>query len=208
MSTQLVLAAVSPATFGAVRERPDLLAPVLAGAGFRADFDDLAASADAKPSRAWFDTAVNGTEPLGFDDLTDGPAFALPVDDVRAVALGLVEEGWAPVQPAASSEDVDVDATARSLGAAAGWDPDEFATLAPVLAESWSPDFLHRLVRAVGAAGNWPEETVERVRTAVAVPAISPRGDGLAAFFAAAAQEGRAVVGGLIPTPDGVLTPD
>ena len=196
---QLVLARISPTVLDAIRERPELVAGILGGAGnFVADFDDLTAVADAKPTRAWFDTAVNGTEPLGYDEVTYGPAFALDVADVRAVALGLVEEGWAPEPRETEPPDTDVDATARSLGAAAGWDPDEFATYDPVLAESWSPEFLHRLVRAVGAAANWSEETTERVHAAVAVPAVVPRGDGLAAFFARAAQNGEAVVGGLV----------
>lgn len=198
---QLVLARISPAVLDAIRERPSILADIFGVAGnFVADFDDLVATADAKPTRAWFDTAVNGTEPLGYDELTVGPAFALDVADVRAVAVGLVEEGWAPSTDSSSlSPDADIDATARSLGAAAGWDPDEFASYAPVLAESWSPDFLNRLVHAVGAAGNWSDETIERVHTAVAVPAIHPPAHSLAGFFAAAAQTGQAVVGGLLP---------
>ena len=196
---QLVLARISPAVLDAIRSRPSMLASILAVEGnFVAAFDDLVTAADAKPSRAWFDTAVNGTEPLGYDELTYGPAFAIDVADVQAVAVGLVEEGWAPASPT-SSPDADVDATARSLGAAAGWDPDEFASYAPVLAESWSPDFLNRLVRAVGAAGNWSDDTIERVHTAVTVPAIHPPADGLAGFFATAAHNAQAVVGGLVP---------
>jgi hypothetical protein len=195
---QLVLARISPTTLDAIRDRPELVAAILTGAGtFVADLDGLVANADTKPTRAWFDTAVNGTEPLGYDEVTYGPAFALDVPDVRAVAVGLVEEGWAPDPPDTEPPDTDVDATARSLGAAAGWDPDEFASYAPVLAESWSPEFLNRLVRAVGAAGNWSDETIERVHAAVAVPAIHPRREGLAGFFATAAQSGEAVVGGL-----------
>lgn len=196
---QLVLARISPAVLDAIRSRPSMLADILGAAGnFVADFDDLVAAADAKPTRAWFDTAVNGTEPLGYDEFTDGPAFALDVADVQAVAVGLVEEGWAPATDS-PSPDADIDATARSLGAAAGWDPDEFASYAPVLAESWSPDFLNRLVHAVGAAGNWSDETIERVHTAVVVPAIHPPADSLAGFFAKAAQSAQAVVGGLVP---------
>jgi hypothetical protein len=196
---QLVLARIGPAVLDAVRSRPSMLADILGAAGnFVADFDDLVAAADAKPTRAWFDTAVNGTEPLGYDEFTDGPAFALDVADVQAVAVGLVEEGWAPAT-ASPDPDADIDATARSLGAAAGWDPDEFASYAPVLAESWSPDFLNRLVHAVGAAGNWSDETIERVHTAVVVPAIHPPADSLAGFFAKAAQSAQAVVGGLVP---------
>ena len=200
---QLVLARITPAVLDAIRSRPSMLADILGAAGnFVADFDELVATADAKPTRAWFDTAVNGTEPLGYDELTYGPAFAIDVADVQAVAVGLVEEGWAPAPATASasaSPDADIDATARSLGAAAGWDPDEFASYAPVLAESWSPDFLNRLVHAVGAAGNWSDETIERVHTAVVVPAIHPPADSLAGFFAKAAQSAQAVVGGLIP---------
>jgi hypothetical protein len=196
---RLVLAAVTPSVLDAVRERPELVAGILqTGDRFVADFTELSASADARPSRAWFDTAVNGTEPLGYDEVTYGPAFALDVADVRAVALGLVEEGWAPEPPGGEPGDTDVDATARSLGAAAGWDPDEFSTYGQMLAASWSPEFVTRLVRAVGAAGGWSEETTERVHTAVAVPAIVPVGDGLAAFFGAAARNGDAVVGGLV----------
>jgi hypothetical protein len=196
---QLVLAKVSPTVLGAIRERPDLVATILRdGDRFVAAITELEATADAKPSRAWFDTAVNGTEPLGYDEVTYGPAFALDVADVRAVAVGLVEEGWAPEPRQTGSDDTDVDATARSLGAAAGWDPDEFASYGQMLASSWSPEFLTRLVRAAGAAGNWSAETIERVHTAVAVPAITPRGDGLASFFAAAARDGMAVVGGLV----------
>lgn len=197
---RLVLAAVDPTVLDAIRERPVLIAGILqTGERFVADFTDLSATADTRPSRAWFDTAVNGTEPLGYDEVTDGPAFALDVDDVRAVALGLVEEGWAPEPRGGGSDDTDVDATARSLGAAAGWDPDEFATYGQMLSASWSPEFVHRLVRAVGAAGNWTEDTVERVYAAVAVPAVAPRGTGLASFYARAAHDGRAVVGGLVP---------
>ncbi len=196
---QLVLAAVDPTVLDAIRERPVLIAGLLqTGDRFVADFTALSATADTRPGRAWFDTAVNGTEPLGYDEVTDGPAFALDVADVRAVALGLVEEGWAPEPHGSESDDTDVDATARSLGAAAGWDPEEFATYGQMLAVSWSPEFVTRLVRAVGAAGNWNEETIERVHAAVAVPAAVPPGNGLASFFAAAARAGRAVVGGLV----------
>lgn len=193
-----MLAPVSPTVLDAIRERPVLIAGILqTGDRFVADFTELSATADAHPSRAWFDTAVNGTEPLGYDEVTYGPAFALDVADVRAVALGLVEEGWAPAAETQTA-DTDVDATARSLGAAAGWDPDEFATYGQMLAASWSPEFVTRLVRAVGAAGNWTDETIERVHTAVALPAMVPRGGGLASFFAAAAKNGQAVVGGLV----------
>jgi hypothetical protein len=198
---RLVLAGVSPTVLDAIRERPELVAGVLTirgGDRFVADFADLEATADAKLSRAWFDTAVNGTETLGYDAVTDGPAFALDVAEVRAVAIGLVEEGWAPGPHATEPEDADVDATARSLGAAAGWDPDEFATFGPMLAASWSPEFVTRLVRAVGAAGNWGDATTERVHAAVAVPANVPPGDGIAGFFVAAARSGLAVVGGLV----------
>ncbi|GAA0938184.1 hypothetical protein GCM10009557_95940 [Virgisporangium ochraceum] len=197
----LVLARVSTTVLDAIRERPELVAGILTvdgGERFVAGFAELEATAAEKASRAWFDTAVNGTEPLGYDAVTDGPAFALGVDDVRAVAVGLVDEGWAPGPGHHDDADADVDATARTLGAAAGWDPDEFATYGPMLAGSWSPDFLHRLVRAVGAAGGWSEETTERVHVAVAVPTIVPRGGGLAACVAAAARTGQAVVGGLV----------
>src|SRR5688500_14498541 len=109
---QLVLAPISPAVLDAIRTRPSMLADILGAAGnFVADFDDLVAAADAKPTRAWFDTAVNGTEPLGYDEFTDGPAFALDVADVQAVAVGLVEEGWAPATDSPSPE-ADIDATA------------------------------------------------------------------------------------------------
>jgi hypothetical protein len=198
---QLVLARVSTTVLDAIRERPDLVAGILTtntGDRFVAGLAELEATAAGKASRAWFDTAVNGTEPLGFDAVTDGPAFALDVDDVRAVAVGLVEEGWAPEPAHHDDADTDVDATARTLGAAAGWDPDEFASYGQMLAGSWSPDFVHRLVRAVGAAGGWTEETTERVHVAVAASTIVPRGYGLAAFFAAAARTGQAVVGGLV----------
>jgi hypothetical protein len=197
----LVLARVSTTVLDAIRERPELVAGVLAAGGrdrFVADFAGLEATADAKTSRAWFDTAVNGTEPLGYDEVTYGPAFALDVADVRAVAVGLVEEGWAVGADHSDSPEGDVDATARTLGAAAGWDPDEFATYGPMLAGSWSAEFVARLVRAAGAAGNWSEETIERVHASVAVPAIQPGGDGLASFFATAARSGMAVVGGLV----------
>lgn len=197
----LVLARISPTVLDAIRERPEIVASILATDGrdrFVADFTDLEAKASAKESRAWFDTAVNGTEPLGFDAVTVGPAFAIGVDDVRAVAVGLVDEGWAAGHEHGEPPDTDVDATARTLGAAAGWDPDEFATYGPMLAASWPVEFVGRLVRAVGAAAGWSEETTERVHAAVAVPAIETRGDGLASFFAAAARDGMAVVGGLV----------
>jgi hypothetical protein len=210
----LVLVKVSPTVLGAVRERPDLLARILgtdAAADclradyFRADFDALEATAASMTTRVWFDTAVNGTEPLGFDELTYGPAFALDPADVRAVAAGLAAEGWPAPAPAGDAEPApDVDATARSLGAAAGWDPVEFESYGPMLAATWPPGFTMRLVRAVGAAGGWPEPTTDRVLAAVLAdapapptPSTRPASDDLAAFFAAAAHEGKAVVGGL-----------
>lgn len=198
---RLVLARISTTVLGAIRERPELVAGILTTDGgdhFVADLAELEATAAGKASRAWFDTAVNGTEPLGYDEVTYGPAFALDVADVRAVAVGLVEEGWAATAHHPEPPDTDVDATARTLGAAAGWDPDEFATYGQMLAPSWSSEFVARLVRAVGAAGNWTDETIERVHADVAVPTIDTRGSGLASFFAAAARGEEAVVGGLV----------
>jgi hypothetical protein len=200
-SLELVLARISPTVLDAIRERPEIVAGILAADGrdrFVADLAELEAEAAAKESRAWFDTAVNGTEPLGYDEVTVGPAFAFGVTEVRAVALGLVDEGWAAGHANSEPPDTDVDATARTLGAAAGWDPDEFATYGPMLAASWSVEFVGRLVRAVGVAGGWTDRTIERVHAAVAVPAIEPGGGGLASFFATAARGGMAVVGGLV----------
>src|SRR5688572_28550181 len=93
----LVLAKISPIVLDAVRERPALVTQILGGEApdvFTADVDELERTAAGMTTRAWFDTAVNGTESLGYDEFTYGPAFALDVADVRAVAVGLVAEGW------------------------------------------------------------------------------------------------------------------
>jgi hypothetical protein len=207
---ELVLAAISPADLDAVRRQPDLLAPIFdGGAGvFTADYGTLEAEAATMTTKAWFDTAVNGTEPLGYDEFTYGPAFALDVADVRAVAAGLVAEGWDAASNPGGTGEQDVDATARSLGAAAGWDPEEFQTYVPMLAATWDGEFAVRLVRAVGAAGDWDDVTIDRLTAAVAsVAPGQPRPAGtLASFFAAAARDGKAVVGGIAEAPPPAAT--
>jgi hypothetical protein len=95
----LVLAKISPVVLAAVRERPALVTQLLSGEAadvFTADIDELERAAAEMTTRAWFDTAVNGTESLGYDEFTYGPAFALDVAHVRAVSANCPDLSPAP----------------------------------------------------------------------------------------------------------------
>jgi hypothetical protein len=208
MSMFLTLARVDADQLAAIRADPRLLDRILGGHDpgedvFAADYRTLDAIAAAMDAQIWFDRATGGTDTVDFD-LNYGPAFVLAPDVVREIAAGLATEGWGWSDPATASgdSDADVDRSARALGEAADWDPDEIETYAPMMAANGSSDFNVRVVRAIGSFRGWDEDTVNRVATAVAAaePEETDPDDAefdLGGFFAAAAQAGQSIVGGI-----------
>jgi hypothetical protein len=213
MSMQLTLAKIDAGLLDAIRGEPRLLdrilgnddRPLPAGAAlaaedrFSADYRVLDAIAGTLAARTWFDQATGGTDTVDFD-MNYGPAFVLSASHVIEVAAGLATEGW-QAGPSAG-EVVDVDRSARALGEAAEWDPDEIEAYGPMMAATGTADFNIEVVRAIGALAGWDSDTVDRVANAVAsaepeeLDLTNDEYD-LAGFFATAAREGKAVVGGI-----------
>jgi hypothetical protein len=213
MSMQLTLAKIDADLLDAIRREPRLLdrilgnddRPLLAAEDrFRADYRVLDAIAGTLTARTWFDQATGGTDTVDFD-MNYGPAFVLSPAHVLEVAAGLAAEGWhaGPDQSASSGEtDADVDRSARALGEAAEWDPDEIEAYGPMMAATGTADFNVKVVRSIGTLAAWDSDTVDRVANAVAsaepeeLDLTNDEYD-LAGFFATAAREGKAVVGGI-----------
>ena len=217
MSMLLTLARVDATVVGAIRADPGLLDRIFAGDGrplrdglavdsddvFSADYRTLDAIAGAMDARVWFDRATGGTDTVEYD-LNYGSVFVLGPAQVSEIAVGLATEGWgwSPRSTAPSGEtESDVDHSARTLGEAAEWDPDEIAEYGPMMAATGSADFNVRVVRAIGATASWDADTIERVAAAVATaePEELEFDDeyDLGGFFAAAAQAGNSIIGGI-----------
>ena len=213
MSMQLTLAKIDADLLDAIRREPRLLdrilgnddRPLLAAEDrFLADYRVLDAIAGTLTARTWFDQATGGTDTVDFD-MNYGPAFVLSPAHVLEVAAGLAAEGWhaGPDQSASSGEtDADVDRSARALGEAAEWDPDEIEAYGPMMAATGTADFNVKVVRSIGTLAAWDSDTVDRVANAVASAEpeeldLTNDDYDLAGFFATAAREGKAVVGGI-----------
>jgi hypothetical protein len=183
------------------RRRPAALAPEDL---FSADYRALDAVAGTLSARTWFDRATGGTDTVPYD-MNYGPAFVLSPTHVMEIAAGLAAEGWhAGPEPSASTgeADADVDRSARALGEAAEWDPDEIEVYGPMMAATGTADFNVKVVRAIGTLAGWDAATIDRVANAVASAEpeeldFTNEEYDLAGFFATAAREGKAVVGGI-----------
>jgi hypothetical protein len=225
MSMQLTLAKIDAALLDVIRAEPRLLDRILGGDipggddrplpggavltaedRFSVDYRTLDAIAGTLADRTWFDRATGGADTVDYA-MNYGPAFVVSPDHVREVAAGLAAEGW---QAGPSSGEVvgdvgvgvDVDRSARALGEAAEWDPDEIEAYGPMMAATGTADFNVRVVRAIGTLAGWDSDTVDRVANAVASAEpeeldLTNDDYDLAGFFATAAREGKAVVGGI-----------
>lgn len=220
MSMQLTLAKIDAALLDAIRQEPALLSRIFGrdnrpwpdelattlgdGDLFSADFRSLDAIAASRESRAWFDRATGGTDTVDYG-LNYGPAFVLSPAQVSEVAAGLVAEGWGadPTDRTGSTgeTEADVERSARALGEAADWDPDELEAYGPMMAATGTADFNRRVVRAMGTLAGWADDTTDRVAAAVAAAEPEPLDFtdeyDLGGFFAAAARAGQAMVGGV-----------
>jgi hypothetical protein len=214
MSMQLTLAKIDADLLDAIRGEPRLLGRILGGDDrplpdgatlaaedrFSADYRTLDAIAGTQAARTWFDQATGGTDTVDYD-MNYGPAFVLSPTRVIEVAAGLAAEGW-NAGPVDGGVEADVDRSARALGEAAEWDPDEIEAYGPMMAATGTADFNVQVVRAIGTLAGWDSDTVDRVANAVASAEpdeldLTNEEYDLAGFFATAAREGKAVVGGI-----------
>lgn len=148
MSMFLTLARVDADLLAAIRLEPSRLDRILDGDDpgvelFAADYRTLDAISAVTESRDWFDQATGGTDTVDYD-MTYRPVFVLSPYQVTEIAAGLAAEGWgAGPDPVAQTgeTDADVDRSARALGEAADWDPDEIEAYGPMMAATGSGDF-------------------------------------------------------------------